>query len=69
VLAVLLTWWIDHQHLASRNRFTIETVQVPENEPTVLRDNKTGQVLLKMGDVWQVATRPLAPQPMLAPIP
>jgi hypothetical protein len=54
MVAVLLVWWIDHRNLMNRNRFTVETVTTPGGEPTVLRDNATGEILIKKNDTWLV---------------
>jgi hypothetical protein len=55
LVAVLLAWWIDHRKVASRNRFTVETIQ-RDGEPIVLRDNVTGDVLVKRGYIWKTGS-------------
>jgi hypothetical protein len=67
--AILLVWWLDHRNLATRARFTVETVRSSDGEPVLLRDNKTHEGLIKEGDVWHVAKEVTQPAPRSAPAP
>jgi hypothetical protein len=58
VVALLLGWMIDHLRLAPRYRFTVESV-LSNGEPAVLKDNETGQILVKRdGFNWRPGKNP-----------
>lgn len=70
VVALLLVWWKDHQNLATRNRFTVETVRRSDGEPILLRDNEQpGVVYGRDAEGWNVMWKPGQPPPPFKPEP
>lgn len=56
VVAILLVWWLDHQTLENRSRFTVETIRASDGEPTVLRDQQQpGVILIRDSEGWKTA--------------
>jgi hypothetical protein len=70
VVAILLVWWKDHRNLATRNRFTVETVRRSDGEPILLRDNEQpGVVYGRDAEGWKVMWKPGQPPPLFKPEP
>jgi len=56
VVAILLVWWLDHRNLATRNRFTVETIRMSDGEPILLRDNQQSDVVyIRDEEGWKIA--------------